>query len=169
MPLTIYELSVPVFVKFLTNLSAILDKAAAHCAARKIDPAAMLATRLYPNMFALAQQIEIATDHAASASAVLAGLAQPSLREGGDSFESLQARIASTLDFLVSLAPEQMAGSETRDVAIQMGPRPRRFLGQAMLTDFTLPNFFFHVTTAYDILRHCGVDLGKRDYSGEKR
>jgi uncharacterized protein len=169
MPLSMYELSVPVFVKFLTNLSGILDKAAAHCEASKIDPAAMLATRLHPNMFTLAQQVEVATDHAASASAVLAGLAQPALPDGGDSFATAKARIAFTIDFLVRLEPAQMAGSEAREVTIQMGPRPRRFLGQTLLSEFTLPNFYFHVTTAYDILRHCGVELSKRDYSGERR
>jgi hypothetical protein len=168
-PLSIYELSVPVFVKFLTNLSGILDKAAAHCEARKIDPAAMLATRLYPNMFTLAQQVEVACDHAVSSSAVLAGLVQPKLPADGRSFAAAQAQIAFAIDFLKSLTPEQVAGGEAREVTIQMGPRPRRFLGQAMLTEFSLPNFYFHVTTAYDILRHCGVELSKRDYSGEKR
>lgn len=169
MTLSIYELSVPVFVKFLTNLAGILDKAEAHCAARKIEPAAMLATRLSPNMFTLAQQVEVACDHAVSSSAVLAGLAQPAMAHAGDGFAAAKAQIAFAIDFLKSVTPEQMAGSEAREVAIKMGPRPRSFLGQTMLTDFTLPNFFFHVTTAYDILRHCGVELSKRDYTGEKR
>lgn len=167
--LSIYELSVPVFVKFLTSLAGILDKAEAHCEARKIDPAAMLAKRLYPDMFDLARQVEVACDHAVSSSAVLAGLAQPKLPAEGHSFAAAQAQIAFALDFLKGLRAEQMSGAETREVTIQMGPRPRHFAGQAMLTDFTLPNFYFHVTTAYDILRHCGVELSKRDYTGEKR
>ena len=160
----IYDASVPVFTHFLNSLSAILKKAEAHCAARKIDPAVMLGYRLAPDMFALARQVQIASDAAKGAGARLAGVAIPSFPDEEKSFEELQARIAKTRDFLAGLKREQFEGADTRAISIKAGPRELEFAGAAYLETWAKPNFFFHLTTAYAILRHAGVELGKPDF-----
>ena len=162
-----YVASVPVFKQLLGGLSAVLTKAAEHAAARKIDPPALLQARLFPDMFPLLRQVQIATDFARSVAARLAGVEVPSAPDTEQSFDELQQRIASTLAFLDSLDPAAFDGSEGREIVLRPGtPKERTLSGQAYLLSYGLPQFFFHVTTAYALLRHSGVDIGKRDYMG---
>ena len=160
----IYDASVPVFIHFLKSLQVILKKAEAHCAARKIDPAVLLQARLYPDMFALTRQVQIASDAAKGAGARLAGIAVPSYADEEKSFDELQVRIARTIDFLSGLRKEQFEGAETRPISLKAGGREMNFAGAAYLETWAQPNFYFHVTTAYAILRHNGVELGKPDF-----
>ena len=162
--MNIYDASVPVFTHFLRSLSVILKKAEAHCTAKKIDPAIILSARLFPDMFALTRQVQIASDAAKGAGARLAGIAVPSYPDEEKSFEELQARIARTIEFLAGLKKEQFDGAEERDIAIKAGPRELNFKGAAYLETWAQPNFYFHVTTAYAILRHNGIELGKPDF-----
>lgn len=162
--MNIYDASVPVFTHFLRSLSVILKKAEVHCAAKKIDPAVILGARLYPDMFALTRQVQIASDGAKGAGARLAGIAVPSWPDEEKSFDELQARIAKTIAFLAGLKPEQFADAETREIALKAGGRDLKFSGAAYLETWAKPNFFFHVTTAYAILRHNGIELGKPDF-----
>jgi len=168
MAISMYRASVPVFVQFLNNLSAILAKAAEYGEAKKIEPAVFTGGRLCADMFPLTRQVQIATDMAKGAAARLAGAEVPSFADTETTFEDLQARIKKTLDFIQSVKPEAIDGSEERDIVLKSGPRELHFKGEAYLTTFVLPNFFFHITTAYGILRHMGVDLGKKDYLGMK-
>ena len=161
-----YDASVPVFLHFLGNLAAILKKAEDHCAAKKIDPAVMVSLRLYPDMLPLTRQVQIACDSAKGAGARLAGIAVPSYPDDEKSFADLQARIAKTADFLRTLTKTQFDGAETRAISFKAGPREINFAGSDYLGRWALPNFFFHVTTAYGILRHNGVEIGKTDYMG---
>ncbi|MCA3556210.1 DUF1993 family protein [Aestuariivirga sp.] len=162
--MNIHDASVPVFTHFLRSLSAILKKAEAHCAARKIDPNVILAARLFPDMFAFTRQVQIASDTAKGAGARLAGVAVPSWPDEEKSFDDLQARIGKTLDFLTALKPDQFAGAEDRDIHLKAGGRELDFKGFAYLETSAKPNFFFHLTTAYAILRHNGIELGKPDF-----
>jgi hypothetical protein len=162
-----YVASVPVFKQLLGGLSDVLTKAAAHAAERKIDPPALLQARLFPDMFPLLRQVQIATDFARSVAARLAGVDVPSAPDTEHSFDELQLRIASTVAFLDSLAPAAFDGSESRDIVLRPGtPKERTLSGQAYLLSYGLPQFFFHVSTAYGLLRHSGVEIGKRDYMG---
>ena len=162
-----YVASVPVFKQLLGGLSGVLTKAAEHAAARKIDPPALLQARLFPDMFPLLRQVQIATDFARSVAARLAGVEAPSAPDTEQSFDELQQRIASTLAFLDSLDAAAFEGSETREIVLRPGtPKERTLSGQAYLLSYGLPQFFFHVTTAYALLRHSGVEIGKRDYMG---
>ncbi len=162
-----YVASVPVFRQLLGGLSGVLTKAAEHAAARKIDPPALLQARLFPDMFPLLRQVQIATDFARSVAARLAGVEVPSAPDTEQSFDELQQRIASTLAFLDSLDPTAFDGSDTREIVLRPGtPKERTLSGQAYLLSYGLPQFFFHVTTAYALLRHGGVEIGKRDYMG---
>jgi hypothetical protein len=162
--MNMYDASVPVFVHFLKSLSAILRKAEAHCAARKIDPAVMLGLRLSPDMFPLTRQVQIASDAAKGAGARLSGNAVPGYPDEEKTFEELQQRIAKTIAFLEGLDARQFEGSETRQISLKAGGRELSFPGGAYLETWAKPNFFFHVTTAYAILRHAGVELGKSDF-----
>ena len=162
--MNMYDASVPVFVHFLGSLSVILKKAEAHCAAKKIDPSIILNARLFPDMFALTRQVQIASDAAKGAGARLAGIAVPSWPDEEKSFDELQARISKTVTFLSALKPEQFAGSENREIAIKAGGRELNFKGFAYLETWAKPNFYFHLTTAYAILRHNGIELGKPDF-----
>ena len=166
MTLSMYQASIPIFRQMLENLAAILDKGAAHAAARKIEPGVLLGLRLYPDMISLVGQVQIATDHAKGASARLAGVEVPKYVDNETSFEDLKKRIHRTLDFIGKLTPAQIDGSEDREIALSLAGQSRIFKGQNYLINFALPNFYFHVTTAYDILRHSGVELGKRDFIG---
>ncbi len=162
-----YVASIPVFKQLLGGLSGVLTKAAEHAAARKIDPPALLQARLFPDMFPLLRQVQIATDFARSVAARLAGVEVPSAPDTEQSFDELQQRIASTLAFLDSLDAAAFDGSETREIVLRPGtPKERTLSGQAYLLSYGLPQFFFHVTTAYALLRHGGVEIGKRDYMG---
>ena len=166
MAVSMYQASVPAFVQMLSSLAAILDKAEAYAAERKIDPAVLLGWRLAPDMFALARQVQIATDHAKGCCARLAGVEVPKYADEETTFADLRARIARTIDFVRSFEPSDIDGSEDRGITITAGGRELRFKGQQYLVSFVLPNFYFHVTTAYNILRHCGLPIGKRDFMG---
>jgi len=161
-----YDHAIPVFAKMLGNLSTFLDKAAKHCEAKKIDPNALLGARLFPDMFPLTRQVQVATDQAKGGAARLAGLEVPKYEDTEKSFDDLKARIAKTVAFVNGVKPEQLAGSETREITLPIGPNTVKFKGEWYLKHFVLPNLYFHVTTAYDLLRHNGVELGKRDFIG---
>ena len=163
---TMYALSIPVFRKSLTCLSAILDKAAAHAQERKIEPAALLDARLYPDMLSFTRQIQLATDFAKGAACRLAGETPPKFDDVEVGFDQLQERIARTIALLDSFGPERIDGSEGRPIELKGATRTLNFSGLDFLARFALPNFFFHFTTAYAILRHNGVPLGKDDFLG---
>ena len=164
--ISMYQISVPVFTRMLSNLAAILEKAAAHCADKKIDPAALINYRLYPDMFAFAKQVQIATDAARNGSAYLAGVEPLKLDNTEQSFPELIARVKQTIEYVNGFSPAQIDGSEAREVTIKRGDTTLSYKGQPYLLNRVLPNFYFHITTAYDILRHNGVELGKKDYLG---
>ena len=166
MTITMFDASTPVFKRTLTALSAILDKADAYCTARKIDPSVLLATRLFPDMFPLSRQVQIACDFAKGAGARLAGIEVPSYADDEKTFTDLKARINKTIAFLDSIKAEQIVGSEGRQIKMKAGPRELEFKGQDYLMGFVLPNFYFHATTAYDILRANGLEIGKPDFLG---
>jgi hypothetical protein len=161
-----YSLSAPVFVRMLRNLDGVLDKAAAHAAARKIDPSVLVNARLFPDMFPLTAQVRIAGDFAKGAVARLTGHEPPKYEDNEVTFDDLKARIAKTVAYVESFKPEQFEGAETRTVTMKMRGEDKSFDGLTYLANIVLPNFYFHVTTAYDILRHNGVELGKRDFVG---
>jgi len=162
-----YQVSAPRFVHALRNLSAILDKAQAHAEAKKVDPAVFADLRLYPDMLPFARQVQIACDHAKGAVARLAGVEPPKYDDTERGFDDLRQRIAKTVAFIETFKPAQIDGSEERDIHIKFGKHEVNWKGQQYLLGNALPNFYFHVTTAYDILRHNGVELGKRDYLGQ--
>jgi hypothetical protein len=167
MPLSLHEASVAVMAHMLGQLSAILDKAAAHAEAGGIDPATLVEARLAPDMFALARQVQIATDTANGCAARLAGREPPSYPDTEATFPELKERIAKTLRYLGEVGPERIDGREDEPVTLRLRNQPLTFSGRDYLLRFALPNFYFHVTTAYDILRHQGVPVGKFDYLGE--
>jgi hypothetical protein len=166
MAISMYQASAPRFANTLGNLSAVLDKAQAHAEAKGIDPLVLTACRIYPDMFPLSRQVQIATDTAKGALARLAGVEVPAYEDSERSIAELKARIAKTVAFLESFRPEQIDGSEDKALAIKLGKNEVNWKGMQYLLGFALPNFYFHVTTAYCILRHNGVELGKRDYIG---
>jgi uncharacterized protein len=167
MAVSMYKASAPIFIQFLTSLSAVLDKAAAHAEAKKIDPTVLLNSRLYPDMFPLARQVREATSHAAGACGRVAGSELPTFTNTEASIPELQERIAKTIDFIKGLKPTQIDGTEDKEITIKFpSGNERKFTGQVFLLNFSLPNFYFHYTTAYDILRNCGVELAKRDFIG---
>jgi uncharacterized protein len=166
MPLSMYQASVPVFLQGLKNLAAILDKAAGQAAERKIDPGVLLNARLAPDMFPLVRQVQIASDHAKGASARLAGIDVPKFEDVEKSFDDLQQRLVRVTEFVRSIDPAQIDGSEEREITLPIGGQTMAFKGQAYLLHFALPNFYFHLTTAYAILRHNGIVIGKRDFIG---
>lgn len=167
MPVSIYQASIPVLIRAFDNLSAILAKAEAHAADRKIDPSVFIEARLAPDMYALGQQIQRASDTAKGCAARLAGMDNPSFADTETTFAELHARIDKTVAFLKGVTEVQLTGSEERTVTLNIGSRSVDFTGAAYLLSFALPNFFFHITTAYDILRHNGVTIGKLDYLGK--
>jgi uncharacterized protein len=165
--ISMYKISVPIFVQFLTSLSAVLDKAAAYAEAKKVEPSVLLNTRLAPDMFPLGRQVRAATDHAVNACGRLAGVEMPTLPSAEATIPELKDRIAKTIDFLKGLKPAQIDGSEDKEIKITFpSGAVREFTGQSLLLNNSLPNFYFHCTTAYDIVRHCGIELGKRDFMG---
>jgi hypothetical protein len=168
MTLSMYQASVPVFTRMLTNLAAILTKAEAHATARKIEPGALLNTRLFPDMLAFTRQVQLSCDFAKNTTARLAGVEIPKFPDEEASFAELQARIAKTLDYVKGFKPAQIDGSEGREITLPIGGQPMNFTGQEFLLNFALPNLYFHITTAYNILRHNGVEIGKRDFLGTR-
>jgi hypothetical protein len=167
MTISMYQASVPIFMQFLTSLAGVLDKAAAHAETKKIDPAVLLNTRLTPDMFPLVRQVRAATDHAVSACGRLAGTELPTFANNEASIPELKQRIESAIAFLKGLAPTAIDGTEDKEIKITFpSGATREFTGQGFLLNQCMPNFYFHCTTAYDILRQCGVELGKRDFMG---
>jgi len=166
MAISMYQASAPRFANTLKNLSALLDKAQAHCDAKKIDPLVLTGARLYPDMFAFARQVQVACDTAKGALARLAGVEIPKHEDTEKTFEELKARIAKTVAFIETFKPAQIDGTEDKDYVIKLGPREVQWKGMQYLLGFALPNFYFHAATAYDILRHNGVELAKRDFIG---
>ncbi|MCY1127044.1 DUF1993 domain-containing protein [Frigidibacter sp. RF13] len=164
--MSLYDNFAPPLAHGLTALSKILDKAEAHCAAKKIDPAALLAARLYPDMFPFTRQIQIACDQARRAISRLKGEEPASVADSETSFAELKARIASTVAQLNALTPADLAEAESRTVSFKAGPRELTFTGDDYIRQWILPNFYFHMTTAYALLRHNGVELGKADFLG---
>lgn len=166
MTISMYQASVPVFIRALDNLAAILAKGAAHAEARKFDPAVLLNSRLYPDMFALTRQVQIATDTARSGAARLAGVEFPAYEDKETTFAELIARVRNTIAFLETLQPRQIDGSEDKTVSWQSRSSTKSMQGLPYLLSHLQPNLYFHVTTTYDILRHNGVELGKKDFLG---
>ncbi len=163
----VYTTSIPVFKQMLGGLKEVLSKAEAHATARKIEPTALLQARLFPDMFPLLRQVQVATDFAKSVSARLAGVEVPKLEDSEQTFADLQARIATVLAFLEGLDAGKFDEAATREIVTQAGtPKEKRFTGHSYLLNYGLPHFFFHTTTAYAILRHSGVEVGKKDYIG---
>ena len=167
MSVSLYDVSIPVFTLSLTNLAAILDKAASHAESKKVDPKVIPAARLIVDMLPLSSQIQIACDTAKGAAGRLAGVEIPKHPDTETTLDELKARVAKTLDFIKTIKPEQLQGAETREIVLQFPSSTFKFTGLNYLTNFVLPNFFFHVTTAYALLRKNGVDLGKRDFLGQ--
>jgi uncharacterized protein len=166
MAISMYQASAPRFANTLKNLSAILDKTQAHVEAKKLDAGAFTTYRLFPDMFPLTRQIQAACDSAKGAVARLAGVEVPKHEDTEQTLADLKARIAKTLDFINTIKPAQVDGSEEKEIILKMRSGEVKFKGMQYLLGQALPNFYFHVTTAYNILRHNGVELGKRDYIG---
>jgi uncharacterized protein len=166
-PPMMYSASVPVLTQMLGGLSAVLAKAQAHVAAKNIDPNALLQARLFPDMFTLLRQVQVACDFAKGAAARLAGVDVPAMADTELTFDQLQERIAAVIKLMASLDAAAFADAATREIVTQAGtPKEKRFTGQSYLLNYALPHFFFHTTTAYSILRHNGVELSKKDYIG---
>jgi hypothetical protein len=166
MSISMYSASVPPALRTLNNLSGILTKAAAHCEARKIDPAALLGSRLFPDMLPFTRQVQIASDMIKGGLSRLGGVDLPSWEDKEATFADLQARVAKTVAYVQTFKPAQIDGSEDRTIVLTLRDRSLEFIGQDYLHFYVLPNFYFHVTTAYNLLRHGGVEIGKRDYLG---
>lgn len=166
MKISMYQASVPTFILMLNNLSAILEKAAAHAEVKDIDPAVLINSRLYPDMYPLASQVQIATDNAKGCAARLAGVEPPKYEDNEASFAELIGRIRNTVEYLTAFKPEQIDGSEDKTVVLNFRTGNRTFVGLPYLLNYVLPTIYFHITTAYGILRHNGVELGKLDYLG---
>lgn len=164
--LSLFDVSIPPMVHALKSLKTILDKAEQHATEHKIDPSVLLNYRLAPDMFALTRQVQLTTDFAKSCAARLAGVDLPKYEDTETTFAELRERITKTLDFIASIAPHQLAGAENRDVTIPIRGEPKTFTGLDYFNGFAVPNFYFHATAAYAILRHAGVNLGKRDFLG---
>ncbi|MSQ54344.1 MAG: DUF1993 domain-containing protein [Betaproteobacteria bacterium] len=167
MALSMYQASAPRFANTLKNLSAILDKAQAHCEARKIEPEVLVSLRLFPDMYPLSRQVQITCDTAKGAVARLAGMEIPKHEDGEKTLAELKARIASTLAFIESAKPAQIDGSEEKEIVLKLGGQETKFKGLQYLLGFAQPNFYFHAATAYNILRSNGVDVGKKDFIGQ--
>lgn len=169
MALSMYAASVPVYLRMLNNLSEVLDKAASYAQAKKIEASVLLSARLFPDMFPLLRQVQIACDFAKGSACRLAGQEPPKWTDEEASIEDLKARIQKTITLLNGLDAAQFEGSEERTINLVVRGEPVQSQGQAYLLNQALPNFYFHVTTAYAILRHNGVELGKSDFIGRKR
>lgn len=167
MTISMYQASVPCFVRTLGNLSAILDKAQGYVDAKKIDPVALTSCRLFPDMLPMTRQVQIACDAAKGLVARLSGLENPVHEDTERTLVELQARIAKTLAFVQSVRPAQLDGTEEKDIVVKRADTETHYQGMQYLLGNALPNFYFHVTTAYNILRHNGVEIGKRDYLGQ--
>ncbi len=167
MTVSMYTVSIPVFIQHLNGLNTVLGKAATWAAARKVNETDLLNMRLSPDMFNLARQVRAATDHAANAAARLSGKEPLKVANDETTIPQLKDRIAKTMDYLKSVKQTEIDGTETKDISITFpSGQTRQFTGQSLLLGNSLPNFYFHTTTAYDIVRQCGVEIGKRDFMG---
>ena len=166
MTISMYQASVPLLIRMLTNLKGILEKAAAHAQAKKIEETVFLNARLYPDMFALTRQVQIAADFARATGARLAGQEPPGYEDNEKTFAELVSRVDRSIEYLRTLTPAMIDGSEAREIIRPVRGEPKKFTGIGYLLQFALPNFFFHMTTAYAILRHGGIELGKNDFIG---
>lgn len=166
MSISMYKVSAPIFIQFLTALSGVLDKAQAHIDAKKLDDSFFMGMRLYSDMHNFTRQVRASCDHAVNACARIAGAEVPAFENNETSIADLKKRIEKAVEFVRSIKPEQLDGTEDKDIVVKLPSGERRFTGQTMLLNFSLPNFYFHTATAYDILRHCGVEIGKRDFMG---
>ncbi len=167
MSISMYQTSVPVFIRMLNNLAEILKKAEAFAEAKDIQLDVLFNSRLAPDMFPLSRQIQIASDAAKGCVARLAGMEPPSYKDNEKTFADLYARIDKTIAFLNTLTPEQIDGTEQKPVSVKLPKNTLNLQGMQFLLNFSMPHFYFHVTTAFDILRHNGVEIGKRDFLGK--
>jgi hypothetical protein len=167
MSISMYNASIPVMIRMLGNLETILDKAIAHAATRKIDEAAFVDARLFPDMFTFARQVRVATDMSKGAGARLAGIEIPKFEDNEKTLPELKARLRKAIDFLKTLTPAQIDGSEGKAITLTVAGKPLNFNGLDYLLSWVLPNFYFHVATAYNLLRHGGVEIGKMDFLGK--
>ena len=167
MAISMFKASAPIFVQFLTSLSAVLDKTAAHAEAKKIDPSVLLNTRLAPDMFPLVRQVQVATDLAKNGAARLAGIEPPRYEDKETTIGELKARLAKTVAYIKTLDATQIDAAADRQITFPLGPTNKGHMkGDDYLNHFVLPNVYFHLTAAYAILRHCGVEIGKEDFLG---
>lgn len=166
MTISMYQVSIPRFVHMLNNLAAILDRAQAYAEAKKIDAATLPSARLYPDMLPLTSQVRIACDTAKRAAAMLAGVDNPAYEDNETTLPELKARVERTIGFLNTIRAAQVDGTENREIVVKVGGKDTPFKGMQFLLARAIPNFYFHVTTAYDILRHNGLDVGKKDFLG---
>lgn len=166
MSISMHAASAPVFVRMLTNMLTWLDKAQAHAEARKFDTANYLGLRLAPDMLPLVRQVQIASDAVKGCMARLAGVEIPRWEDKEASFDDLRARVRLTIDYVQSFSPAQIDGSAGREIVVQLRSGELRFTGEEFLKHFATPNFYFHVTTVYALLRHAGVEIGKKDFLG---
>ena len=167
MTFSIYQSSVPSFVHGLNNLSALLTKAETYASAKKIDPSALINARLYPDMFPLSRQVQIACDIAKGGVARLAGLDIPSFPDTESTFAELQERIKKTIGFIQTATEKQFEGSEKKAISLKVGGNEMKFDGQSYLLSFVYPKFYFHISTSYALLRHNGLEIGKQDFLGQ--
>jgi hypothetical protein len=164
--MSFYDASVPAFLQILGSLSKILNKAEAHCTAKNIAPEVLFGARLYPDMLPLSKQIQLVCDFAAKGCARLTHSEVPTTPDTEKTFEELRARLAKTIDYLKAFKPEQFEGADSREVTFPVGPASMTLKGQQFLNNFAFANFYFHAATAHGILRHNGVEIGKRDFLG---
>lgn len=166
MAISMYQVSVPIFIRRLNGLAGCLKKAQALYAEKKCDESTLLSYRLYPDMFNFTRQVQAATDHARNCTALLAGLEAPKYADNENSLAQLIVRVEKTIAYLNTIKPEQVDGSEGKTITVKMRDREMNFTGLDLLQHRSTPNFYFHATTAYDIIRHNGVEIGKRDFMG---
>jgi len=166
MTVSMYKCSAPIFLQYLGGLSNVLDKAKAHVEAKKLDEAFFMNMRIYPDMFPFVRQVRASCDHAVNACGRIAGVELPVFENNETTIADLKKRIEKALEFLRTIKPEQLDGQEGKEITVKFPSGERHFTGQTMLINFSLPNFYFHTTTAYDLLRHVGVEIGKRDFMG---
>jgi hypothetical protein len=166
MTISMYQALVPPIIRSLNNLMAILEKGAAHAEAKKIEPSILITSRLYPDMLPLVRQVQIASDIARRGAARLAELEAPQMEDTETTFPELIARLQKTVAYLETLTPEQIDGTEEKSISLPIGKETMNFEGLPYVLYFILPNVYFHVTTTYNILRHSGVEIGKRDFLG---
>jgi hypothetical protein len=161
-----YKSSIPLLIRNLNNLSALLEKGASYAGEKEIDETVLVSARLFPNMLPLANQVQIACDVSKGAAARLGGVEAPKYEDNEATFDELLTRISNTIEFLKSVPADNLEGTEEKEITLQAGPNELKFSGSSYLQAFVLPNVYFHTTTAYNILRHNGVEIGKMDFLG---